>query len=119
VNAAVRCALDSSRTVTITTTGRRTGQPRTVSVWLQRVDGRIYLSGLPGKRDWVANLKADPRFTVGFREHSGLRASARAWPVDDAGERRRVLTAIGRPEGIRDVEALISGSPLVEFTIDD
>jgi hypothetical protein len=65
-----------------------------------------------------AKVKADPRFAAGFREHSGLRAGG-AWPVNDPGERRRVLAAFGRSAGIGDVDALISGSPLVEFTIDD
>ncbi|MBI4201792.1 MAG: hypothetical protein HY532_01580 [Chloroflexi bacterium] len=44
---------------------RRNGLPRTLEttyVW----DGgdRIYLSGYPGKRDWVANMAAYPEVTV-------------------------------------------------------
>jgi deazaflavin-dependent oxidoreductase (nitroreductase family) len=45
--------------------GRRTGQLRTVEttyVW----DGgsHLYISGYPGKRDWVANLYANPQVIV-------------------------------------------------------
>jgi F420H(2)-dependent quinone reductase len=64
VNAAVEGALSKDRTISITTTGRKTRQPRTVEIWFHRVDGRYYLSGLPGRRDWLANLLADPGFVT-------------------------------------------------------
>jgi predicted dinucleotide-binding enzyme len=44
VNTAVRSALSSDHTVSITTTGRKTRQPRTVEIWFHRVDGRYYLT---------------------------------------------------------------------------
>jgi hypothetical protein len=42
--------------VDITTTGRRTGLPRRIEIWFQRVNGRYYLSTLPGTHveDWIA-----------------------------------------------------------------
>lgn len=45
--------------------GKRSGELRTVEttyVW----DGgsRLYISGYPGKRDWVANIAVSPRVTV-------------------------------------------------------
>ena len=56
-----------------TTFRRRDGRPRTVQttfVW----DGgrRVYLSGYPGKRDWVASIAANPRVTIDTVE-SGAR----------------------------------------------
>lgn len=48
-----------------TTMARRGGTPRTVEttfVW-DRGD-RIYLSGYPGKRDWVASMAANPLVSV-------------------------------------------------------
>jgi deazaflavin-dependent oxidoreductase (nitroreductase family) len=68
VNTSVQTALDGDRTVSITTTGRKTGQPRTAEIWFHRVGGCYYLSGLPGRRGWLANLLAEPGFTVHFRE---------------------------------------------------
>jgi hypothetical protein len=51
------------RTVDITTVGRRSGKPRRIEIWFYRADGKVYLSSLPAKRGWYANLKANPRFT--------------------------------------------------------
>jgi deazaflavin-dependent oxidoreductase (nitroreductase family) len=115
----MRSALSRDRTVRITTTGRKTRQPRTVEIWFHRVGGRYYLSGLPGKRDWLANLLADPHFVFSFTESAIVRASARAWPVDDPADRRRILTAIGQSSRLGNVDALIVGSPLIEFVIDE
>lgn len=62
---AVKEALDRGGIVDITTTGRRTGQPRRLEIYLHQFDGVYYLTGRPGwKRDWVANILAHPEFTV-------------------------------------------------------
>ncbi|HEY2268000.1 MAG TPA: nitroreductase/quinone reductase family protein [Streptosporangiaceae bacterium] len=119
MNAAVNSTLSKNHTVSITTTGRKTGQPRTIEIWFHRVDGRYYLSGLPGKRGWLANLLADPGFVIHFTESAGIGARARALPVTDPADRRRILTAIGRSSRLGDVDTLIAGSPLVEFVIDE
>ena len=56
--------LAAHQTIHITTTGRRSGLPRRVEIWWFRVDGRFIITGTPGRRDWVANLRADPRLTL-------------------------------------------------------
>ena len=46
----------------LTTTGRRTRQPREIEIWFTRRDGRYYV--IAEERDrahWVRNLLADPR----------------------------------------------------------
>src|SRR3990172_6761640 len=49
----------------ITTTGRKTGLPRRVEIYFHQFDGDYYLTGRPGfKRDWEANIKANPDFTL-------------------------------------------------------
>jgi len=50
------------RTIDITTTGRRTGQPRRIEIVFYRLDDDIYLSGIPAskQRDWLVNLSLDP-----------------------------------------------------------
>jgi hypothetical protein len=50
VDERVRRALASDRTIDITTTGRRSGQPRRIEIWFHNLGGRIYISGLPGSR---------------------------------------------------------------------
>jgi deazaflavin-dependent oxidoreductase (nitroreductase family) len=115
---------DRDRTIDITTTGARSGEPRRIETWFYRVDDRIYLTGLPGKRGWYANLLANPAFTFHL-EQADLAATAR--PVRDASERRRVITAIvteldetGFPSGTpnpAEAEAWIAGSPLIEVEL--
>ncbi len=112
------------RTVDITTTGRRSGAERRIETWFYRVDGVVYLSGMPGRRGWAANLEAEPAFT--FHLKNGLQADlpARATEVADAAERRRILTALLDDLGNvsstpRDLEAWVAGSPLFAVEFDD
>ena len=50
------------RTIDITTTGRRTGEPRRIETVFRRVDDVIYLTGIPASRPraWLLNLAANP-----------------------------------------------------------
>src|SRR4051812_16461225 len=81
-------ALSTDPTVDITTTGRRSGQPRRIEIWMVEVDGRFYITGTPGRRDWLANVLADDRLTVHV---DGRDLPARATQVVDEPTRRRVL----------------------------
>jgi deazaflavin-dependent oxidoreductase (nitroreductase family) len=107
-------ALAQPNLVDITTTGRRTGRPHRVEIMFFNFDGRIYLSGMPGRRDWYANLLADKRLT--FHLKRGLRAdlAAVARPIEEPGERRRVFLRIAQIWRY-DVERMIRASPLVEL----
>ena len=52
--------------IRFTTTGRRTGLPRTSEttfVW-NRDTSSLIVSGYPGKRDWLANMGANPNVTL-------------------------------------------------------
>jgi hypothetical protein len=112
-------ALRSDRVVDITTTGRRSGEQSRIEIWFHNVDGRIFLTGLPGRRDWYANLLAHPGFTFHLKEstRADLDASARA--VTDPEEKREVLERItGRLGRSGDVEQWIEHSPLVEVDLD-
>jgi deazaflavin-dependent oxidoreductase (nitroreductase family) len=109
-------ALENDRTVDITTTGRTSGQPRRIEIWRYRYDGRTFLSGSPGTRDWYANLVANPEFTFHLKgsAQADLRATAR--PITDQAERREVIRGIledlGRGTG--NLEEWVARSPLVE-----
>ena len=68
----LRVILQASFFIRVSHRGRRTGAARvleTTYVW-DGVD-RIYLSGYPGRRDWVANMYADPDVTVHTVEGRG------------------------------------------------
>ena len=62
-------ALNKGGLVEITTTGRKSGQPRRIEIYLHNIDGDFYLTGRPGfPRDWVADLRSDPRMTLHLNE---------------------------------------------------
>jgi hypothetical protein len=89
VNDAVVHALDigpdssaAERTIDITTVGRRSGAARRIEVWFHHIDGRWYLSGVPGPRNWYANLRADPRFVVHPKHGVTADLPATARPAD-------------------------------------
>ena len=55
-------------TVDITTTGRRSGEPQRIEIWIVKIGERIVIGGSPRPRDWLANLGADPALTVHLKE---------------------------------------------------
>ncbi len=66
----------------LTTTGRKSGLPRTTPLQYEQVDGAIYVASARGaKADWFRNILADRcvRVRIGSREFEGL-----AEPVTDA-----------------------------------
>ena len=101
MEAEVRAALARDRTIDLTTTGRRSGLPRRIETWFYNVDGRIFLSGSPGRRDWYANLQADPRLVFHLKQSMRTDLPARARLITDIEERREVVAGIfsllGRP----------------------
>lgn len=83
----------AERTIDITTLGRHSNIPRRIEVWFHRVDGRWYITGMPGPRSWYANLRAHPRFIVHLKHGVTADLPATAAPVDEPA-RRRVITAV-------------------------
>ena len=115
----IREALASDRTIDIITTGARTGQRRVTEIWFCRLDDVLVITGTPGPRDWYANLLRPPDFVFRLKEPARAELPARSTPVLDPGRRRSVF-AHPATEWYRDragVEALVSGSPLVEVTL--
>src|ERR1700730_16916848 len=117
----------AEHTIDITTLGRRSGIPRRIEVWFHCVDGRWYLTGVPGPRSWYANLRAHPRFVVPLKHGVTADLPSTAMPVDEP-TRRRVITAVldlqNRPEFAarvprQNLDDWLAGSPLVEIVFDD
>jgi hypothetical protein len=114
----IRQALLRDRTIDITTTGRTSGRPRRVEMWFHNLDGRLYLTGTPGSRDWYANLRVHPDFTFHLKESRRADLPARATPILETTERRRILARILENLGhAKDLESWVHESPLVEVTI--
>jgi len=114
-------ALARDLTIDITTSGRRTGRPRRIEIWFHRVEGRYFITGTPGPRDWYANLLANPRFTVHLKESASADLPATAAPITDRCEKRHILLAAttvwSRPTE-RTVDRWVRSSPLVEILFD-
>lgn len=116
----VRAALSRGGTIDITTTGRRTGRPRRIEIVFHRIDGRMWISGMPSsrKRAWLANLEADPHLTVHLKGPlavADLPATARV--VTDETERRRILERVAQAWRRTDVDRMVVQSPLIEVTV--
>ena len=81
------------RTIDITTTGRRSGEPRRIEIAFYRLDDDIYLSGIPGPktRNWLANLVVQPQFTFHLKHDVVADLPATATVIVDPAERLRVL----------------------------
>lgn len=114
----VLAELAANRTVDISTTGARSGRPRRIETWAWPLDGVLYLTGSPGRRDWYANLKAEPAFTLHLKRGVKADVPAHARPVEDPEERRDVFARLLAGSGY-DPEAWIAGSPLVEVVLAD
>jgi deazaflavin-dependent oxidoreductase (nitroreductase family) len=116
---AIDAALRQGGVIDVTTTGRRSGQPRRIEIVLFSFDDRLYISGLPGRRAWMANLHAHPRLTVHLKR--GVRADlpAHARIITDEAERRRLLERITAIWGRSDqLEVFIAKAPLIEVMVD-
>jgi deazaflavin-dependent oxidoreductase (nitroreductase family) len=111
-------ALSRGHTIDITTTGRRTGARRRVELVFHNIDGHLVISGLPGRRDWYANLLANPRFTFHLTGavKADLPATARA--IVEPVERRAVMPRVAQNWGRQDLDVMLQRSPLVEVRFD-
>jgi deazaflavin-dependent oxidoreductase (nitroreductase family) len=115
----VKQALERDRTIDITTTGRQSGRPRRLEIWFHNLDGRIYITGLPGRRDWYANIVANPEFTFHLKQTVQADLPGRARPIVDEQERRDVLERIlERLDRADQLERWVQGAPLVEVELD-
>jgi deazaflavin-dependent oxidoreductase (nitroreductase family) len=76
------------RLVLLTTTGRRTGEPRTTPMMFHRDGERVLVIasnvGAPAHPDWYLNLVAHPEVTVEVGDESGAPRRALARPLEGA-----------------------------------
>lgn len=116
----IRDALSIDMVVDITTTGRRTGDPRRIEIWCHLLDGQLYLAASPGPRSWYANLYANPQVTLHLKDDVKADISVSARPITGETERRDVFTRLSEQSAFRqgqglDVETWVRGSKLVEL----
>ena len=121
MNEAIRAALSRGGIIDITTTGRKSGQPRRIEIVFHAIDGRIVISGMPRaeKRAWLANVEADPRVTIHLKKDVVADFPGAARVIVDEQERRTLLADVARNWGRTDLETMVRYSPLIEVVIDD
>lgn len=118
MDARIRQALETDRTIDITTTGRTTGRPHRIEMWFHNLDGQLYLTGTPGTRGWHANLLAHPAFTFHLKGTVRADLRARATPILDLARRRTILSRLlDRLGHAAELDAWVRESPLVEVEI--
>jgi hypothetical protein len=112
-------ALSRGGVIDITTVGRQTARPRRIEIVFHNIDGRIYISGMPGfPRGWLANLDGNPRFTVHLKGPVSADLPATARIITDEEERRTTLGPIARAWKRKDLETMVRQSPLIEVTLE-
>jgi deazaflavin-dependent oxidoreductase (nitroreductase family) len=119
MNPDITRALSHGHAIDITTTGRRTGQPRRIEIVFHNFGGRIYISGIPRadrKRAWLHNLEANPELIVHLKGAVTADLPATARVITEPSERRTILEQVARVWN-RDVEAMVLDSPLIEVVI--
>lgn len=113
-------ALRRGGVIDMTTTGRLSGRPRRIEITFFYLDGRVYISGLPGRRGWLANLRADPRMTFHLKRGIEADLRARGRIISDPEERRPLIEAITRAWRREDrFETFFERAPLIEVIFDD
>jgi deazaflavin-dependent oxidoreductase (nitroreductase family) len=116
----IRRALSQGSVIDITTTGRRSGEPRRIEIVYHVIEGRIYISGQPNpsrKRSWLANLEADPKLTFHLKRGVVADLPATARIIADEAERRAILAHVARAWNRTDLDVMVAASPLIEVAI--
>jgi deazaflavin-dependent oxidoreductase (nitroreductase family) len=120
VNEAIAQALEKDRLIDITTTGRKSGRPHRVEIGFHVLDDGLFIAGIPGRRDWLANLAANPQFTFHLKESVQMDIPATATLITVESQRREVFAKLaeqrqgGRP---MDVDAWVEDSPLIQVEL--
>ena len=120
MNPNIEKALESDRLIDITTLGRKSGNPHRIEIGFYYQDGDLFITGMPPrKRDWYANLVANPVFTFHLKQSLQADVPARAEPIVNEDSRRRIFTNIlKRWNREQDLDLWVENSPLVEITLE-
>jgi deazaflavin-dependent oxidoreductase (nitroreductase family) len=116
LDSATTARLARIRTIDLTTLGRRSGRPATVEIWWFHSEDRFIVTGTPGRRDWYANVLANPTVQVRARseEYQG-----RAKVVNDREFRQRFFTdgAARWYSTQSQLNSLVERAPMIEIEL--
>jgi deazaflavin-dependent oxidoreductase (nitroreductase family) len=109
-------AIQRGLTCDITTTGRKSGEPKRIEIWYFLVGDQVYITGTPGRRDWYANILVHPEIIFHVKQGAHADLPARAAPITDRAERQRIMGDVMRNNSYfsgGDLDAWVEGSPLI------
>lgn len=90
-------AAETQKEITLTTIGRKSGQPRKVTMWIVTDGQRLFVrSGQGFRRDWAQNLRARGEATL---ELGGKSIKVRARHVTDPDAARAVSQLVRKKYG--------------------
>jgi deazaflavin-dependent oxidoreductase (nitroreductase family) len=96
-------ALEASREIELTVTGRTSGREISNPVWFVRDGEKLYLVPVRGSdSDWYKNLLKTPTIRLAAK---GAQLNASVTPTSDAATVEQVLDKFRAKYGARDVEA--------------
>jgi len=123
MNDEIANALAHGHTIDITTTGRKTGEPRRLEIVFHNIDGRLIITGSPRAertRAWIYNLEADPELIFHLKGAVVADLPATARIITDPADRREIAAwVIANAWPQQDVEQMTAYSPMIEVTIQD
>lgn len=109
--------LRTNRTIDLTTIGARSGRPSRIEIWAWWFEERYIITGTPGRRDWMANVRANPHVIVHARGHD---ITGRAAVVTDEDFRLRFFTH-GETRWYStqsELDRLVTRAPMIEIRFD-
>ena len=118
---ATRTALHHSQVIDLTTTGRRSGEPRRIEIFLHEENGLLFITGMPRAdrtRDWIYNITADPHVVVHLKQQLAADLPGTARVVTDLEERQPLIEAAARRWGRTDIAEMLQYSPLIVLSVD-
>jgi deazaflavin-dependent oxidoreductase (nitroreductase family) len=114
----IQGALERDSLIDITTIGRKSGKEHRIEIAFHSIDGGIYISGMPGMRDWYANVVANPEFTFHLKQSMHADIPATAAPITDEARRRELIPNIVVKWGRQgQLEDFVQRSPLIEVKL--
>ena len=119
MDAAIEQALKADTLIDMTTVGRKTGNPSKIEIAFHNFDGALYITGNPGRRDWYANLVANPQFTFHLKQSTQADLPAKAIPITDEATRKQVLAkVVTKWNKQAELDAFLQSSPLVKVQLE-
>jgi deazaflavin-dependent oxidoreductase (nitroreductase family) len=109
-------AVQSRGTLRLTTRGRRTGRPHTVTIWFVVEGPVLWLGTLSADRDWVKNVARTPAVDL---DVGGVRLRGNARVVTDPATDAHVRDLLARKYWMAWLGSWFGQGPQRTFRVDD